>query len=103
MCMQKKVGWAGAIGSGRARRRSTSSARRGEQTSPETTVAPKGWEMVEKTVAFRQRRAADTRRWRALYADGSLGPALSIDEMLDTLPLMQEVAEAAPLTTPASS
>ena len=25
--------------------------------------------------------------WRALYADGSLGPALSIDEMLDTLPL----------------
>jgi hypothetical protein len=41
--------------------------------------------------------------WRALYADGSLGPALSTDQMLDTLPLLQEVAEAAPLTTPASS
>src|SRR6516165_8111388 len=40
---------------------------------------------------------------RPLYADGSLGPALSTDQMLDTLPLLQEVAEAAPLTAPASS
>ena len=41
--------------------------------------------------------------WRALYADGSLGPRLAPTRLLDTLPLLQEVAEAAPLTTPASS
>jgi hypothetical protein len=34
--------------------------------------------------------------WHALYWDGSLGPALSLDQMLDTLPLLQE----APDTTP---
>ena len=27
---------------------------------------------------------------RALYADGPLGPALSTDQMLDTLPLLQD-------------
>jgi len=32
--------------------------------------------------------------WRALYADGSLGPVLSIDEMLDTLPLLLPVDDA---------
>jgi len=28
--------------------------------------------------------------WRVLYSDGSLGPALSIDEMLDALPLLED-------------
>jgi hypothetical protein len=32
----------------------------------------------------------------ALYSDGTLGPVLTIDEMMDTLPLLQEVPEAAP-------
>jgi hypothetical protein len=32
--------------------------------------------------------------FRALYADGTLGPALSLDEMLDTLPLLQEPQDA---------
>jgi hypothetical protein len=32
--------------------------------------------------------------WRALYADGSLGPALSVDEMLDRLPLLLPVDDA---------
>jgi hypothetical protein len=28
--------------------------------------------------------------WHVLYGDGSLGPALSVDQMLDALPLLQE-------------
>ena len=35
-------------------------------------------------------------RFRALYSDGSLGLALTIDETMDTLPLL---AEAAPEET----
>ena len=34
--------------------------------------------------------------FHALYSDGTLGPVLTIDEMMDTLPLLQEVPEAAP-------
>jgi hypothetical protein len=34
--------------------------------------------------------------FHALYSDGSLGPALTIDEMMDTLPLL---AKAAPEKT----
>ena len=37
--------------------------------------------------------------WHALYADGSFGPALSLDEMLDTLPLLQEASS--PISTKA--
>jgi hypothetical protein len=29
-------------------------------------------------------------RWRALYSDGSLGPPLTLDEMLDELPFLRE-------------
>ena len=28
--------------------------------------------------------------WRALYSDGSLGPPLTLDEMLDVLPYLRE-------------
>ena len=28
--------------------------------------------------------------WRALYSDGSLGPALDLDQMLDLLPQLQD-------------
>ena len=34
--------------------------------------------------------------FHALYSDGTLGPVLTIDGMMDTLPLLQEVPEAAP-------
>src|SRR5215472_4779803 len=34
--------------------------------------------------------------FHALYSDGTLGPVLTIDEMMDTLPLLREVPEAAP-------
>jgi hypothetical protein len=30
------------------------------------------------------------RRWRALYSDGSLGPALTLDQMLDLLPQLRD-------------
>jgi hypothetical protein len=28
--------------------------------------------------------------WHVLYSDGSLGPALTLDEMLDVLPQLQD-------------
>lgn len=28
--------------------------------------------------------------WRALYSDGSLGPALTLDQMLDLLPELRD-------------
>jgi hypothetical protein len=31
-------------------------------------------------------------RWRVLYSDGSLGPALTLDEMLDVLPYLRAVS-----------
>ena len=32
----------------------------------------------------------DEGRWRALFSDGSLGPALTLDEMLDLLPHLRD-------------
>jgi len=55
------------------------SALHGEPTSPETTMRPKGWEMVEKTDAFRQRRAADTARWRERLHRGAAVYPVEVD------------------------
>src|SRR5262249_54430502 len=59
--------------------RTGNSALRGEPTSPETTMWPKGWEMGEKTAAFRQRRAADTARWRERVAQGRACYTVEVD------------------------
>ena len=32
----------------------------------------------------------DEGRWRAIYSDGSLGPALTLDQMLDLLPQLRD-------------
>jgi hypothetical protein len=55
------------------------SALRGDPTSPETTMWPKGWEMVKKTSVFRQRRAADTARWRERLQRGACVLPVEVD------------------------
>jgi hypothetical protein len=40
---------------------------------------PKGWEMVKKTSVFRQRRAADTARWRERLHRGAAVYPVEVD------------------------
>ena len=38
----------------------------------------------------------DEGRWRARYSDDSLGPPLTLDEMLDVLPHLREISTSEP-------
>jgi hypothetical protein len=48
---------------------------------------PKGWEMVKKTSVFRQRRAADTARWRERLRRGAC--VLPVEADATTFDLME--------------